>query len=571
MNLETLEKDHKDRLQSQAPKKIVTPDDIAPREERVVVGQEFGQHLMDNLDKALLRDKQEMYQNVIKPAKDAIEEKEMFGEKGEAAYFDGEIDRETVARQLVGTNHNDNTTVITDTVKIDNTLETGFEDDDPVPETHPVYQQPEPVETPDMTPVPEVTQDTEEQHQEPDVKIVTNPTDIKPAPYQSVLADDEVSKLLDTEDGETEEDTSARNDNLIKIGYMTFKDDKEKDEYRQTIKKNITPFTNVINLGEYTVSKKPLATSRMLKAISENPTKMANWLFSSTGRPFTMSEFKGSEVEKLIVNDGNAEDGMENIRQQRTACNLFYKHIVDSNKPSTLEGWMKTVAYEDFQDNYFGAYRACFDNNTNYVPYTCASCKHTFMELKQLRDMVKFDDDETAEIVSQTISKDTTSTGKIEGSEMFQIANNIVVSINKQSIYTVLVEIPSLPGKLLQNYSEMVGIISHITDIYIVDSETKELSVVNTNPVPGDLNKTVKNKYKVYFDIINSLNSDQYDYLNAIVAEFNITRTNKLAKKIKYVKPASVCPECKKEIGEIETYPSFLLFIRHRLQITPLS
>lgn len=579
MNLEELEKMKK--KPTSAPK-VLQPDDIAPREEKEVPGKEFGQHLMDQLDAAIQRDKVEMYETVVKPVKEAMEEKEMFGEKGEDAYFEGDIDAVTPVINPITANaqipEESNITKPDTAKKLSTTLETGFEDeeeDEPVPPTHPVYHQ---EETKAVEPV--IAEKTEPVEEAPVVvpKIITNPMDVKPEAYQTILSsdnsDDEVSKLLATEDGETEEDVAENNErdeSLIRIGYMAFKDDKEKEDYRQTIKKNISPFTNVINLGEYTVSKKPLATSKMLKAISETPAKMANWIFSSTGRPFTMSEFKGSEVEKLVVNDGNSDDGMENIRQQRTACNLFYKHIVDANKPSTFEGWMKTVAYEDFQDNYFGAYRACFSNDTNYVPYTCASCKHTFMDLKPLRDMVKFDDEETTNIVTQMIARDTTSSGKIEGSEMFQIANNIVVAINKQSLYTVLVEIPALPNKLLQNYSEMVGIISHITDIYIADSETKDLLPVDTKPVPGDLSKTVKNKYKVYFDIINSLSSDQYDYLNAIVAEFNMTRNNELSKKIKYVKPSAVCPKCGKEIGEIETSPSFLLFIRHRLQITPLS
>lgn len=579
MNLEELEKMKK---KPAAAPKVLQPDDIAPREEKVVPGKEFGQHLMDQLDAAIQRDKTEMYESVVKPAKEAMEEKEMFGDKGEEAYFEGDIDAAAPAIKPVVANaqipEETNIMKAEPEKRLDTAmLETGFEDDEldePTSTTHPVYHQdPKVIEPVVVEKAPEPEEETPVA-----LKIITNPMDVKPEAYQSVLgsdsSDDEISKLLGTEDGETEEDraeSSEREESLIRIGYMTFKDDKEKEDYRQTIKKNISPFTNVINLGEYTVSKKPLATSKMLKAISETPAKMANWIFSSTGRPFTMSEFKGSEVEKLVVNDGNSDDGMENIRQQRTACNLFYKHIVDANKPSTFEGWMKTVAYEDFQDNYFGAYRACFSNDTNYVPYTCASCKHTFMDLKPLRDMVKFDDEETTNIVTQMIARDTTSSGKIEGSEMFQIANNIVVAVNKQSLYTVLVEIPALPNKLLQNYSEMVGIISHITDIYIVDNETKDLLPVDTHPVPGDMSKTVKNKYKVYFDIINSLSSDQYDYLNAIVAEFNMTRNNELAKKIKYVKPSAVCPKCGKEIGEIETSPSFLLFIRHRLQITPLS
>lgn len=574
MNLEQLEKSHseKQKQQASAAKTVVKPDDIAPREEKVVPGQEFGKKLMDQLDDAIYRDKKKVYETIVEPVKEAMEAREMFGEKGEEAYFESEI-TEPVAVQVNTTVQHEDTNKANPMpqVKIDSPLDTGFDDDD---EDEAPAVVAEPVQPAVQVATPVVSQE-EVKPEAP--KIITNPMDIKPESHQAILSstsDDEVSKLLATDDEETEEaaaESSERDESLISIGYMAFKDDKEKTEYRQSIKKNVTPFNNVINLGEYTVSKKPIATSKMLKAISETPTRMANWIFSSTGRPFTMSEFKGSEVEKLVINDGNSDDGMENIRQQRTACNLFYKHIVDANKPATFEGWMKTVAYEDFQDNYFGAFRACFSNDTNYIPYTCASCKHTFMDLKLLRDMVKFDDDETAKVVAEMIARDTTSSGNIEGSELFQISNNIAVAVNKQSLYTVLVEIPSLPSKLLQNYSEMVAIISHITDMYVIDPDTKELQVVDTKPVPADTNKTVKNRYKVYFDIINSLSSDQYDYLNSIVAEFNITRNSKLSSKIKYVKPSTVCPKCKAEIGEIQTTPSFLLFLRHRLQITPLS
>lgn len=594
MNFEDLEKNHQSPNEKKPTHqretnqmKQVTPDDIAPRVEEEPT-ETFGMKLMQDLDNALARDKKEMYENVIKPAKEYLETKEMFGDEGEDAYFEKEIGETAGGMKkmvaIVSPLYNETTDISS---FFEDTSDTGFDDDedntiqekenmDNKPITEEIseqlggieikeYRKPEMDNTPVQENVSEKKTKVVSSEEAAAASIDNSQTIVSEREFfkqelDAMFDDDEEIESVD----DLDEDT--RSSLYINAGYVQFEDDKQRDEYRHEVVRTVTPFNNIINLSEYTVSKKPLSTSQMLKSITTDK-NMANWVYQNGNRAFTMSELTGAEIEKVVMNDGSFKEKEEN-KQILTACRVFYDHIVDKNKPSTFEGWLKTVYWDDFGDHYFGAYRACF-TNSNYVPYTCPTCKHTFMEYHELADMVKFDSDEVKDKVARLISRDTTSTGKVEGAVMFQIADNIVISVNKLSIYGRVVELPALPEKLISNFPDLAYLIAYIQDIYIADPETKELRVVDTKPEPNNLQKTVKNKYKVYFDIINSLSSDQYDYLKATVQTF-VTETDKktesLANKIKYFKPASKCPKCKKTIPEIQATSSFLLFIRHRLQ-----
>ena len=74
--------------------------------------------------------------------------------------------------------------------------------------------------------------------------------------------------------------------------------------------------------------------------------------------------------------------------------------------------------------------------------------------------------------------------------------------------------------------------------------------------------KTVKRKVKIYYEILKTLNSDQYN--NVIMAMRDI---NERGDGITYVLPECECEYCKSKISEVETDPLQMLFTRHRLGV----
>ena len=91
-------------------------------------------------------------------------------------------------------------------------------------------------------------------------------------------------------------------------------------------------------------------------------------------------------------------------------------------------------------------------------------------------------------------------------------------------------------------------------------AENEELIPVDFKPVANDQTKTVANKIRVCYNIINSLSSDQYITLMGYVGKMDSDNTI-----ISYQVPECTCPKCGSKIEATPATADELLFTRHQL------
>lgn len=330
-------------------------------------------------------------------------------------------------------------------------------------------------------------------------------------------------------------------------------EDKEIEEIKKDIKTKITPIVNSIDLSKFTINNKPVSITRLLSNKSPNH-NLADWVLYSSGRSITVSEMSGPEIEKLDPRNS----GTNRLNTYKNIYETIYKHIVDSNKPE-FETWLKSLNFFDINHLYYAIYKACF-NGTNSIPYSCPECGKMFMQDMEIDKLIKYKSDEVKENVRKILAKDTTTNDNNYQIELKQISDKYVVALRDPSVYSVIFETASLTEDFTNKYRDLLGIISYIDGFYLIDMETSSLTPISTSPDPDDMVKTTMRKIKIYYEILSSLNSDQYYNLNAYIKTIN-DRSDELS----YVLPEVTCPKCHKKIEEQAMAAENLLFTRHRL------
>ena len=311
------------------------------------------------------------------------------------------------------------------------------------------------------------------------------------------------------------------------------------------------------DLTNFTVRNKPISVAKVLYQEQANIHK-GDWVLLNAGRPFTISELGGSEIEALDVR------GMRNrLNSYKMMYQTIYNHIIDPNKPEGVEAWLKTLSFYDIPHLIFGLYKATFET-TNYIPYVCPHCKHSFLKSVEIMDMVKFDDDKFKDLFFNIYNKETVAPLTYETS-VIPVSENYAFSLRMPSVYNIIFENAALEDSFTEKYAQVLGLIAYIDNIYFIDKANNDLLPIQTNPEPDNLTKTVKNKVKAYHNIVKKLSSDDFTYLSS-----EINKINEIGNKgITYQIPEVVCPkkECGKPIDATPKDPLQMVFLRHQLTV----
>ena len=329
----------------------------------------------------------------------------------------------------------------------------------------------------------------------------------------------------------------------------------EINSMKSQIKSKILPYKKNINLSEFTISKKHIGINKIFNEAYQK-SYVADWVLPSTGKPISMSEFTGTEIEKL--NPGSI--GRNRLNKIKDVYRLIYEHVVDPNKSPSLEVWAKSINFYDIDHLYFAIYKASFEGS-NHIPYHCSECNKVFLqEVTDINSMVKYKDSKSEEYIKSLLNKDTSNSTDEYETTLTQVSDDIVVALRKPSIFNVAFENAVLDEKFTDKYQDLLALMVYIDTIYYINRETNELVEIETSPEATNLEKTVKKKVVRYTKIIQSLTSDQFYELNAKIKDLNDRN-----EYVEYVLPAAVCPHCGKSIEEEVKTPENLLFTRHQL------
>ena len=353
--------------------------------------------------------------------------------------------------------------------------------------------------------------------------------------------DEDFFKDLDDDDDDDEKENDVNQDEQI-------------ENIKASIKEKLIPIKNKIDLGKFSINNKPISISKLLNSTTED-THVADWMLYSTKTPISVSEFSGPEIEKM--NPGNSN--RNTLNTYKDIYSIIYKHIVDANKPATMEAWVKTLQFFDLDHLYFAIYKACF-GSMNTIPYACPECGETFMADIDIEDMVKYSSDEVKDEVAKILQKESTSSGEGNPVELVQVSDDYVIGLKDPSVYEVVFEVSSLDREFSTKYQDLLAIMSYIDTIYFIDRSTNQLSPIAIKQYPNDIAKTTKRKIKIYYEILSTLSSDQYFAFTSYIKQINDRN-----EVIQYRLPETTCPKCNHLIPEEIRKPDSLLFTRHQL------
>ena len=362
----------------------------------------------------------------------------------------------------------------------------------------------------------------------------------KASPMKTIDEDDFDALLSDDEDEISADDDIS---------------EAELNNMKNEIKAKILPYKNNVDFSKFSISKKHIPVNRIFNETSQK-SYVADWALPSTGKAISMSEFTGTEIEKL--NPGNM--GRNRINRIKDVYRLIYEHVVDPNKSPSLEVWAKSISFYDIDHLYFAIYKASFEGS-NHIPYHCTECNKVFLqEVSDINSMVKYKSTKAEEYIKSLLNKDTSNSTDAYETHLVQVSDDIAVALRRPSIFNVTFENAVLDERFTDKYQDLLALLVYIDAMYYINRETNELVEIETNPDPSNLEKTVKKKVVRYTKVIQSLTSDQFYELSAKIKDLNDRN-----EYIDYVLPAAVCPHCGKSIEEEVKTPENLLFTRHQL------
>ena len=130
------------------------------------------------------------------------------------------------------------------------------------------------------------------------------------------------------------------------------------------------------------------------------------------------------------------------------------------------------------------------------------------------------------------------------------------------SIYSVYIEDRYLDNDFRTKYANAASIAPYIDNIYLIDQENSQLVPIGYKEYPNNKAKTAKSKIVKYDKIISSLEVDEINLIRAYMAKIIESENN-----VSYIVPAATCPHCGKEIAEVASSASQLVFQRNQLSL----
>ena len=334
--------------------------------------------------------------------------------------------------------------------------------------------------------------------------------------------------------------------------------DKAFEDLKAEVKEKITPIKKNLDLSKFTIAKKSINASKLMKLAVKDHQCIADWVTYAANRPVSLTGLSGSEILKLNPDNSNRN----RLNTFRDMYRIIYDHIYDGNKPE-FETWLKQTRFIDLPHIQFGLYMATFQGS-NFVTYSCPNnkCNKVFIKDVDFKDMIVYANDEVKQKVQDMLRMDTTSkSNDTYETDLVPISDNYVFGLRTPSIWNVIIETASLSDQFIEKYSDLIDVVSYIDAIYLIDYENNNLIPVDTKPDPNDQAKTSARRIKVFHDIISKLSSEDYYRLRAEINDYD-----KSANDISYQIPACTCPDCATEIpANTNMSPDNMLFTRHQL------
>ena len=334
--------------------------------------------------------------------------------------------------------------------------------------------------------------------------------------------------------------------------------DKAFEDLKAEVKEKITPIKKNLDLSKFTIAKKSINASKLMKLAVKDHQCIADWVAYGANRPISLTGLSGSEILKLNPDNSNRN----RLNTFRDMYRIIYDHVYDGNKPE-FETWLKQTRFIDLQHIQFGLYMATFQGS-NFVTYSCPNnkCNKVFIKDVDFKDMIVYANDEVKHKVQDMLRMDTTSkSNDTYETDLIPISDNYVFGLRTPSIWNVIIETASLSDQFIEKYSDLIDVVSYIDAIYLIDYENNNLIPVDTKPDPNDQAKTSARRIKVFHDIISKLSSEDYYRLRAEINDYD-----KSANDISYQIPACTCPDCATEIpANTNMSPDNMLFTRHQL------
>lgn len=512
--------------------------DINTLEKRKPEKSEFEKEIMDDLDKAVAREKESITERINAITEMQRKEfEEQMAAKEEAEYKRVETEEQPTVKSSSGD----------DDIDWDNL----FDDDEKTTEDKPVKHSPitryveedtAQYTIPNMDSEPaKIDSEVEEDDLDGDEDTTTNTIeevveDPKPIASSNEISDD-LDKDLAAEIGEEVPDT----DSIMK-------------RFAENVKERIAPITKRFNLNDFTVGESPI-TRLDIKMMGLSHVSVADHFLPNAGKIISCSALSGSELMAMNPENSNRS----RLNTLKDIYSIMYKHVV-SEKPKTFDEWLKTTRFNDLEHIYFALYKATF-GGSNFMTYECPNkkCQDVFIEDVSFEDMINYADDETKAKMQAIMSSGDSSITPYEIVRQ-QISNNLAIGIRNPSIYNVVIEVSGLSDSFLEKYQDLMDIIVFIDNIYYIDYEHQVLEPVDFMPDKNNIAKTIARRIKIIADILRSLPSDNYFELRKAVADAFPSLAG-----VTYKIPAATCKKCGTQIPERVVGAQELLFMRHQL------
>ena len=352
------------------------------------------------------------------------------------------------------------------------------------------------------------------------------------------------SKKIEVEE---DEDLDSLMDELkiVDDDISDIKEEETVEEIRSRFKESLSDVKitkDAVDFTKFKVVQKAISFSSALSDINAKvgSFKKADWVLYHTGRSITFAECKGTELNNLR----KSIDASNEINSVISSLRFIYDHVIDANKPQ-FEQWCKLIRTEDIESLYFGLYRACYADS-NIVPRSCTNdkCGKTSLINTNIKDMVKYENDEVKEQFNKIFNQDTTTSSHMKEAELFQISDDLAISYNYATLYSTFLQYASLPENITKKYSDTLNTMAYIDGFFKIDHENSCLIPIEVKTYKNNLNKTITSKLKTYIEILKTLTNDQY---NVLMAKLNSIIDTP---KISYIYPETTCPECGDTIPE---------------------
>lgn len=360
---------------------------------------------------------------------------------------------------------------------------------------------------------------------------------------------------------DTEEDEEKDPDDGKDVIIENLDDHRETDEeiserFQKSIRDKIKPVTKAFDISTYTVATKAIPFSNSVQQ-KTNHFRRAKWALMSTGRPITMRSFKSTELDELY--NYKTDSKYMTIKKQYS---IIFNHIEDP-KPQTVEDWAKVNSFLDLDHIWFAIYRSCYEG-ANYIPRDCSdsdNCRNMFLtDDVPIMDMVKFKDKEAKKRFFNILNKDADVSSTMYVSEITPVSDDYAIAFREPSIYNIVFESALLEDDFLNKHQSLVSVLAYVDKVYKIDHESHSLIPINVPIFNDNVTKTYKARIKAMSKVLDTLTSDQYRFILAIIDSIN-----KRGDEVSYIYPEVTCPKCKKVVREVVQNSQNMVFLRHQL------